>query len=251
MYPHEYATLSRLEDDYWWYVGLKRLVLALVRKYANLNPVSTVLDIGCGTGGTLSFFEKQEPGPQFYGMDLNPLAIDLAKKRCRGKLVRGSANELPFPGALFDLAISLDVFYIQGIDDQKALLETYRVLKPGGSFVLNLPAWECLRGEHDLAVHTRHRYRAPELREKLKRAGFQIRRLTYWNAFLFPLVYAARRILRAAKPRSKTPTSDLKPLPAFLNETLKGMLWLEKSMAVRVDLPFGSSVLAVAEKPKK
>ena len=249
MYPHEYVTLSRLEEDYWWYVGLKRLVLSMVRKYAPLNAASKVLDIGCGTGGTLSFFEEQEPGPRFYGVDLSPLAIDLARERCRSTLVRGSVNELPFPAAFFDLAISLDVFYIQGVDDEKALQEAFRVLKPGGSFILNLPAWECLRGEHDLAVHTRHRYRVPELREKLKQAGFQIRRLTYWNAFLFPLIFAARRVLRAAKPHFKIPTSDLKPLPPFLNEGLKSVLELERWMVLNFNLPLGSSVLAVVERP--
>jgi SAM-dependent methyltransferase len=219
----------------------------MVSRYARVDPLAKVLDAGCGTGGNLVFFGGRLPQARLYGVDVHPLAVSLTQMRCPDRVLRASVNALPFRDLVFDVVVSLDVFSARGVDDLEALHESYRVLKVGGVLAVNLPAFEFLRGEHDLAVHTRHRYTAKEIRKKLVTAGFVVRRLTHWNLFLFPVILARRFLSRWGRiPPS--PRSDLRPLPSFLNGALKDLVLLEKTVIAWIDLPFGSSVFAVAQK---
>ena len=75
-------------------------------------------------------------------------------------------------------------------------------------------------------------------------------RLTNLFAALFPLV-ATYRILQPywkRKASSDEPRSEIKSLPYAINETLFRVVDLERSLLRRFDLPFGSSILAVARK---
>jgi hypothetical protein len=80
----------------------------------------------------------------------------------------------------------------------------------------------------------------------LRGAGFAVLRVTYWNAILLPLLLARRRLWRRAA--GLPPRSDLTVLPEKLNALLSATLDLERFLLSRVDLPFGSSVFAVARK---
>src|SRR5205814_1630673 len=75
-----------------------------------------------------------------------------------------------------------------------ALAVLERVLRPGGLFLLRVPAHDWLRGEHDRLVHTRHRYSRGEVSRKLADAGFGVERLTWANTVLF-LPAVAKRLL--------------------------------------------------------
>jgi len=210
------------------------------------EPAPEILDVGCGTGSNLDNLRLALPQARLHGVDLHPLAVSLARSRGVGTICRASANALPYPDKAFHAVLALDVFYAIEVDERRALRECHRVLKDGGILFVNLPAFEFLRGAHDAAVHTRQRYTARELGEKLASAGYEVLRLTYWNALLFPLVFAWRRM--QWRHRGEAPRSDLIPLPGAANGLLKLVLRLERSVFSGVNLPFGSSVFAVARK---
>ena len=240
----EVRAIYLLEDSHWWYLALRRLMGSMAGEYVG-SPLR-ILDAGCGTGGNLRFLSALFPRVEIYGVDQDPLAVALAQTRKSGRVSRASVHPLPFRDGVFDLVLSLDVLYMQGVNDEKALAEFRRVLKEGGILLVNLPAFECLRSAHDRAVQTRHRYTAPELRRKLSARGFIVRRLTYWNAFLFPLIFLARKV-SPLKGVAQAPASDLKALPPALNGVLERLLQMELFLLRRMDLPFGVSVFAVAE----
>jgi hypothetical protein len=148
--------------------------------------------------------------------------------------------------------ISLDVLYHRGVEsDLTALLEFRRCLRPGGSLILNLPAFESLRSTHDAAIHTARRYRRGPLTSLLRAAGLAPDRVTHWNAFLFPGLVAVRWLRRrAGKAYSSAGASDVRPLPGPINRILGGILTLERNWLARWDLPAGLSILAVARKPE-
>jgi len=107
--------------------------------YKEVPPGARVLDVGCGPAISAAML----PSVEYFGFDFSSFALKTAERtreNIRG-LVRGNAMWLPFPSAAFDVVISLRLIeYI--IDPHRFLLEVIRVLKPGGLFLLNGPAWE-------------------------------------------------------------------------------------------------------------
>lgn len=248
MYEYEYDTMREVEDRYWWYRGLRRLTTEMITRH--LKGPLRGLDAGCGTGGALAYLTEHLPEMRFIGFDRERLAVHYSHQRDKAPILQGTVNAMPFQPATFDFIFSLDVIYIQGVDDRKMVEESYKALRDGGLLFLNVPAFEWLRGEHDEAVKTRHRYTRGEVERLLAEGGFKILKSTYWNTFLFPLIFATR-LLRKSKAAAETPRSDLSPLPGPVNRFFMALLNLEIRLTRYMNLPIGSSVFCVAQKQKK
>ena len=245
MKPEEHEIMRAVEDHYWWYQALRQHVVDLVK---SAGPNFSLLDAGCGSGGMLAALRERFPQAELSGIDAFERGIELTAERGLGtRLLTASVHELPFPGDSFDFVLSLDVWSHAGVDDALAAHETQRVLRPGGRLILNLAAFEFLKGAHDHATDVTRRYRRPEVRALLEGAGFTIEHLTYWNLTLTPPIALARRLSRRQIGREAV-RSDLHPLPPFLNTVLKALATLELRASRHLSLPFGTSVLAVARK---
>ena len=241
MDPAEYVTMYEVEDRHWWYVGMRRITAAVLDGRLPQNGAA-ILDAGCGTGGNLVLLGSYGPA---YGLDISRAALELCRQRGLQRLARGSVMSLPFPDQAFDLVTSFDVLYHLAVtDDRAALSELRRVLKPAGWLFLRVPAYDWLRGRHDAAVHTRHRYAAGELRQKVADAGFTTVRLSYANCLLFPLALAKRLAERVLAPQAG---SDVGPPPPA-NGVLTALLSLEAAWLRCRSLPWGLSVICLARK---
>jgi len=236
--------MRAVEDRYWWYQALRRHVAD------SIEPSSakfSLLDAGCGSGGMLAVLRQQFPQAELTGIDESEHAIELCRDRDTGaRLLQAGVHELPFPVDAFDVVLSLDVWYA-ALDDALAAHETHRVLRPGGKLILNLAAFDFLKGGHDEAVGGVRRYTRPQVRALLEGAGFVIDRLTYWNATLTPPIAVVRWLSRR-RPASEEARSDFRPLPPFVNATLKSLAALELRASRHLSLPFGTSIFAVARK---
>ena len=207
----------------------------------------SLLDAGCGTGGVLDELRVRHPNARLVGLDFSPHALEHCRTRGLGLLVRASVNDLGLRSGAFDVVTSHDVLYFEGIDDERAVAEFARVLTPGGVLVLNLPAFEFLRGAHDEFVKTRRRYTRTDVLRLAHGAGLEVLQATHWNAVLFPAVALVRRL---RKSRAQTSQSDLRPISPRVNRLLYGFLRLEAAWLRHGSLPFGTSVLCVARKPQ-
>jgi hypothetical protein len=108
----------------------------------------------------------------------------------------------------------------------------------------------------DINAHVR-RYTAGELRGKMEVAGFQIRRMTYNNFFVFPMA-AAMLVLRRGRDSQPDLAShhlsedeyqvEMEPTSPPVNTVLTGVGWAEAQLLSRIDLPVGTSIIAIAEK---
>jgi arsenite methyltransferase len=107
-----------------------------------LSPGEAVLDIGCGTGVD-ALMAAMMVGPQgrVVGIDVTAEMIATARSNLSLLSLRnvsfqvGPAESLPFPDEEFDAVISNGVFNLT-LEKEKALREAYRVLKPGGRFLI-------------------------------------------------------------------------------------------------------------------
>jgi SAM-dependent methyltransferase len=266
MMRDEYRVMFEVEDGHWWYRGMRRNLVALLKRHFDwtLHPRPLALDAGCGTGANLqkllTGFGGEIPSFRACGFDLAGEALEFSQQRgLTGHLAQGSITAIPFASNNFDLAISLDV--INNLpDDQPAFEEIGRVLKPGGLFILNLPAYQFLYSEHDLAIRCQRRYNAKMVSDRLERAGLRVVRQTYLNTLLFPPA-ALVRLVKARKVSARpelisdsgdfTPVhSDLLPPHPLVNRALEKVMGLEASLLARsnVKLPFGLSIMTVARK---
>jgi len=248
MQNDEYLKLAEVEDEMWYFRSLHAHVRrALADAFpAGHQPAPHVLDAGCGTGGLILRQREAEPGWTFAGIDFMPIACELARERCGPDVdIRvASITELPFPDASFDAVVSADVI-CQVENPEVAAAEFFRVLRPGGVVVINVPAYMWMWSYHDDSCQTKHRYTRPEIDGLLGGAGFTERRTTHWNALPFPLVWAKRKLFRTARD-----TSDVKRYPALVESVFNGLMAFEHAwLKTGGRWAWGTSVFGAARKP--
>jgi 2-polyprenyl-3-methyl-5-hydroxy-6-metoxy-1,4-benzoquinol methylase len=213
------------ECDFWSKVKT-RLILSLVEG-------KSVLDVGCGPCRLAKVL--LDNGHDMTVIDSDPKAIEIAEnKGIVGFVADISSWETV---ARFDCVVAADM--LEHIDDDRlAIKRIHDVLKPGGCFVVNVPAYKFLFGQHDISLGHKRRYSDRELRAKLEEAGFKIEVQRHWNLLALPITILLTRILKRDYPHEQV--SRLTPLSTILEK----LLILES----KVNPLFGISILCKAKK---
>jgi SAM-dependent methyltransferase len=216
----------------WWFAACHANLLLLLRRF---GPTGAVLDAGCGTGGLLA-----KLGRAAFGVDADAFACTRARAKSRRPVCAGSVNSLPFADKAFAAIVSADVLCHRGVDEGQALAQFRRCLRPGGVLVLNLPAYRWLLSRHDAAVYNVRRYTRRGVAAMLGAAGFRLCYASYWNAGLFPLMVATRKLLPGGD-------SDVRLYPAPVEALCRAVTAAERQvLRSGLRLPFGGSLVAVA-----
>jgi 2-polyprenyl-3-methyl-5-hydroxy-6-metoxy-1,4-benzoquinol methylase len=130
-----------------------------------------ILDVGCGLGDVLNDIERQF-NHELHGMDYAQSNVKVAQKRLEGKasIIQGNIYDLPYESDSFDLALCLEVLeHIE--DDQRAIREIARVLKPGGVLIAAVPYTYYWPQYQTLLGHFRH-YTRESFTARMKDNGF-------------------------------------------------------------------------------
>jgi SAM-dependent methyltransferase len=234
---------ARAERDHFWFRGFRRFMEPLVAGAARGRHLE-ILDCGCGTGHNLHMLRRYG---RAYGIDLTWAGLQYAHVRGERKIARATVGALPFPGARFDLVTSFDVLY--GLPDdveRAAIAEMARVLKPGGWAIVNVAALPALRGNHSVLGGELRRYTRPDLRRRLEAAGFRVTRSSYTNFSILPAVAGVRLKQRLSGHVESDAEISVPARP--INSALSALLALEAAALRVVNMPLGSSVMAVAQK---
>jgi 2-polyprenyl-3-methyl-5-hydroxy-6-metoxy-1,4-benzoquinol methylase len=241
----EYRTMYEVEDGHWWYVSLHDLIIhSLPTPATGLR----ILDAGCGTGRLLELLSRYG---RAEGCDASTEAVSFCRKRGLERAVQADLNTLEMEREVFDVITSIDVLYHQGIQNDRAvIIKMYEALKPGGTLLLHLPAYQWMRSSHDIAVRTARRYQRRPLVKMLQECGFTVRKSTYRVSLLFPFIAAVRlfKMLVPGGPGSKPPASDVRKHSPIVNQLLTAVMRLENRFLDSLSLPFGSSIFVVARK---
>lgn len=240
-------TYHEVEAAHWWFVSRRALVKDLVCRVAP-GRSSAILEIGC-SGGPLLGQLRDSGYTHLTGIDISPEAIALCRERNLGDVRVMDAQQPDFPAASFDVITASDVLEHLA-DAPRAVAAWHQLLRPGGTLIVFVPAFQFLWSGHDVVNHHFHRYRAAELAGLLRAAGFEIQRQGYWNFFLFLPVAAVRLAKRVfSRPANKLPTGDLQAVPRPLNFLLLLLLRLEnRLMLCGLNFPWGVSASVIARK---
>jgi SAM-dependent methyltransferase len=237
----------KVEQQHFWWKGLRAFARLLVADALAERPHPRILDCGCGTGANLVMLGEFGHAS---GFDVSFRGLELAHRYGQRRVAQARITDVPFGDASFDLVTAFDVLYSLSEEDEAAgLAEILRVLKPGGTLIVNVAALRMLRGNHAVFGAEVRRSTRRRLRRLLTGAGFRVTRLTYSNASLFPLmltVRTAQRLMGLATPEEAGTDVVLPPAP--LNVLLTALLRVEARALRVVDMPIGSSLLCVARK---
>lgn len=228
-----------VEDWHWWYAGRRRIIERAITRL-NLSEPTRTLDAGCGSGRNLVDLARLGP---VTGLEPAGPGLRAARERSVGTVVEGTLSSLPFEDDSFDLALTLDV--IEHLDDDEgALRELRRTLRPGGTLLVTVPAYPKLWSSHDEVNHHRRRYTRRSLLDVAGRAGWQQQYFTHFNALLLPAAAGYRLLERVVD--FKHDVSDLERTPKSINRALQQPLHLEAWMVAHgYSIPFGLSLLAI------
>lgn len=247
MKKYLYNDLYSLEDTHWWHKAKRSLVVFFIERYVSKNRSYSkeqglkLLDAGCGTGKNIEEFSKFGTT---WGIDFAEEAINFCKKRGLKNITRGSLERLPFMKNFFDCITALDV--LEHVDDKRALKEINRTLKKSGILVLTIPAYPFLWSRWDEVLHHKRRYTKYTISQVLKKNGFRILKISYCYSFLFIPVFITRSIKNLIY-KNYYP-SDFLISNKFLNAFFLGLASIERTVIEHISIPFGTSIIAVAEK---
>ena len=225
---------ASVEDDHWWFAGRRAILGAALRRF--LAPGSSLLDVGCGTGGLSAALADRY---RVEGADPSPAAAEAARARGLRVHLLELGDELPEG---FDAAGAFDV--LEHVRDDVGLARRLAAaVRPGGLVAVTVPAFQSLWGPMDETAGHVRRYRLGPLVRVMEAAGIRRLHATYFNSLLFP-AYALARL--AGYPRQGR---ELDPPRPLVNRVLRSLFELEAPLASRLRLPFGGSILYVGRKP--
>jgi SAM-dependent methyltransferase len=238
-----YAAEAEAEATHWWFVGRRTLFRRLLARHAG-DRDARVLDVGTSTGTNLRLLADMGYR-DVTGLDMSPEAIRFCADKGLPPVREGSITAMPFADASFDVVLATDV--VEHVDeDQRAVDEVARVLRPGGTALFTVPAFQSLWGLQDEVSHHKRRYRRAGFRALVDRAGFAVVDQFYFNYLLFAPIWLARRLIPLLAPDAKSETELNPPL---INRLLLGVMQLDVATAPWLRPPAGVSYLVLARKP--
>jgi len=173
-----------------------------------------ILDVGCGTGGTLAALDAAFDDLSLVGVNIDPRELAVARRRLRARrggeieLIEGDACAMPLPDAGFDLVLAIESILLFP-NRRRFFGEVRRVLRPGGSLLvvdfLPAPALRAVLAAWDVSLGKLCGLIVPQPNLRISLAayrrlaaatGFRLHSAEDWTRETLPSYPEARRVLR-------------------------------------------------------
>jgi SAM-dependent methyltransferase len=214
-----------------------------------------IVDLGCSTGYLLEDLRRARPDARLIGVDLIASGLLTAHERVPdARLLQADVCALPLEDASVDMAVSASL--LEHVpDDEAALAELCRVLRPGARAVLVVPTGPSTYDCYDRLLMHERRYGRGELAVKARRAGMEVLEDTHLGSILFGPFWLVKR--RNQRRYGQLEGQALEALVASniarTRDSRAGCLACElerKLLHRRVRLPFGIRGLTVVRRPR-
>jgi len=240
-----YKSYFKSEREHWLMRVRRSIVRDILAAELPGRPADRkVLDFGAGFGVLVN--ELSAAGYDVHGVDISAEAVKFGLLQGTRNLQVLDSHRAEFADQSFDAVLALDV--LEHLEDENwALKEIERVLKPGGIVIVMVPAHMFLWGVHDETAHHYRRYgMGPLLRKIRASTSLQVARTSYYNTLLFPPIAAFRLASRVLKLKNRE--SDFDVNSPFMNRLCFSIFDAERKMLRKYRMPFGVSILVVLRK---
>lgn len=236
-----YARAYRdLYERHWWWRARRRLILGELARIASDRRPRRILDVGSGDA---LFFDDLSAFGDVEGVEPDATLISPDNPH-RARIYVQPFDSGFRPPHRYDLMLMLDVLE-HLTTPQEALAHAFDLVEPGGTLLITVPAFRALWTRHDDINHHVTRYTRSTLAPIVTAAGFRVARMRYFFHWLCPAKVAVRVAealhLSEGKP-ARVPTR-------WLNGTLYVASRAEQIVLGSLSVPFGSSLLVIADKP--
>ncbi len=246
--PDMFDLLAELEEKSFWFKARNKILVHLFKKYIGEGQDKKVLEIGCGNGYVLKGL--QTLNYQLTGSEIYLDGLKNVQKRINHvELIQLNALQIPFEEE-FDAIGAFDV--IEHIDDDISVIQqVHKALKQNGYFFITVPQYQFMWSYLDDYARHKRRYTQSELKNKLKQCGFEVPFCSSFVTTLFPFVVISR-FLKKNKPLEKVTIEDVIKefqIPSWMNNLFYQLMLMDyRLIKMNISLPFGNSIVAVAQK---
>lgn len=227
-----------------------RAIRALRRRIK--SEESLIIDIGCSSGSMLRALRESLPKATLIGADyiIGPL-LGLAESLPGIPFLQFNLVTCPLFSNSVDAVILLNVLeHIE--DDFAAMQQTFRITKPGGAVVIEVPAGPHLYDIYDKQLMHFRRYTLTSLCDKLQRAGFLIEERSHLGALVFPAFWMIKK--RNQRYMSHTDETQRRVVAknisqARTNTLMSAIMLAEEKLRYYIPYPMGIRCVVTCRKP--
>jgi SAM-dependent methyltransferase len=212
-----------------------------------------ILEIGCSGGYFLRDLTAARPSAEIIGSDYTLAALEHLGSRLDGvPLLQFDLTRCPLPDASVDAVVLLNV--LEHIEqDAMALAQLYRILRPGGVMIAEVPAGASLYDAYDRHLMHFRRYDMPQFLSLVTGSGFEVLAKSHLGFCLFAPFWLTKKLNRLRPPPTEAKAE--KRVEASMSATRRtgglghAIMRFEAWLRDRLYLPVGIRCLVAARKP--
>ena len=252
-----FTILSQMQSNHFWYRGRHRFLLNAVHRHLGCATSRRVIDFGGGCGGWIAYLAERArfPVTELALADSSELALRFASQVLPAGVTLFQIDLLNLRWMnRWDVAFLLDV--LEHIPDHEiALQQIHEALIPGGLLFVAVPALKTFWTWNDEVARHQRRYSRADFRRLADRCCYRLLDARYFMFLLSPLLLASRA---AASRGLRQMTEEQRRLlvsrmhhtpPSLVNAFLAAIFGCETPLGHFLRFPWGTSLMAVLQKP--
>jgi len=244
-----YNLHKQIEEKHWWFTARRQIIHKILTRIATPEDGLSLINIGCGTGGDLSYLSNSY---RCIGIDSSSTAVTAAQKCApKANIILGSNVEAVPQRQKSEHRVWLFLDVLEHIEEERNFFSTYaEVMEPGEAVIITVPANPSLLSSHDESFGHYRRYTDKTLKMIWYKLPFESLILSHFNTRLYPLIWLIRNIENKIGKTAGKEESDFQLLPSLMNTILHKVFYGEHKRILGImdggsPYHFGTSLIAV------